>query len=79
MKRISNLCFSFSVSLTLPLLLSPSTSLSQDPQYMQQALTNALLMDAVVGCLQSQKAIFAATKLAHFDRMKLEGMPKLIF
>uniref|UniRef100_A0A8C7F742 DENN domain-containing protein 3 n=1 Tax=Oncorhynchus kisutch TaxID=8019 RepID=A0A8C7F742_ONCKI len=44
----------------------------KDPQYMQQALTNALLMDAVVGCLQSQKAIFAATKLAHFDRMKLE-------
>lgn len=46
---------------------------------MQQALTNALLMDAVVGCLQSQKAIFAATKLAHFDRMKLEGMATEIF
>ncbi|XP_028820569.1 DENN domain-containing protein 3 isoform X2 [Denticeps clupeoides] len=44
----------------------------KDPQYMQQALTNALLMDAVVGCLQSQKAIFAASKLAYFDRMKLE-------
>ncbi|XP_010871469.2 DENN domain-containing protein 3 isoform X2 [Esox lucius] len=44
----------------------------KDPQYMQQALTNALLMDAVVGCLQSQKAIYAATKLAHFDRMKFE-------
>lgn len=40
---------------------------------MQQALTNALLMDAVVGCLQSQKAIYAASKLAYFDRMKLEG------
>ncbi|KAG5842676.1 hypothetical protein ANANG_G00180140 [Anguilla anguilla] len=44
----------------------------KDPQYMQQALTNVLLMDAVVGCLQSQKAIFAASKLAYFDRMKLE-------
>ncbi|KAG2464964.1 DEND3 protein, partial [Polypterus senegalus] len=44
----------------------------KDPQYMQQALTNALLMDAVVGCLQSQKAIYAASKLAYFDRMKLE-------
>ncbi|KAL4629851.1 DENN domain-containing protein 3 isoform X2 [Arapaima gigas] len=44
----------------------------KDPQYMQQALTNVLLMDAVVGCLQSQKAIFAATKLAYFDRMKPE-------
>lgn len=40
---------------------------------MQQALTNALLMDAVVGCLQSQKAIFAASKLAYFDMMKREG------
>lgn len=41
---------------------------------MEQALTNALLMDAVVGCLQSQKAIFAATKLAYFDKKKLEGV-----
>lgn len=45
----------------------------QDPQYMQQALTNALLMDAVVGSLQSNKAIYAASKLAHFDRIKMEG------
>ncbi|KAM3595803.1 uncharacterized protein V6R79_003012 [Siganus canaliculatus] len=44
----------------------------KDPQYMQQALTNALLMDAVVGSLQSSKAIYAASKLAHFDRMKME-------
>ncbi|XP_015248230.1 PREDICTED: DENN domain-containing protein 3-like [Cyprinodon variegatus] len=44
----------------------------KDPQYMQQALTNALLMDAVVGSLQSSKAIYAASKLARFDRMKLE-------
>ncbi|KAJ7991755.1 hypothetical protein DPEC_G00287170 [Dallia pectoralis] len=44
----------------------------KDPQYMQQALTNALLMDAVFACLPSQKAIYAAAKLAHFDRMKLE-------
>lgn len=45
----------------------------QDPQYMQQALTNALLMDAVVGSLQSNKAIYAASKLAHFDRIQMEG------
>lgn len=44
----------------------------QDPQYMQQALTNALLMDAVVGSLQSSKAIYAASKLAHFDRIRME-------
>lgn len=40
---------------------------------MQQALTNALLMDAVVGSLQSSKAIYAASKLAYFDRIKMEG------
>uniref|UniRef100_UPI0037E7A8B3 DENN domain-containing protein 3 n=1 Tax=Semicossyphus pulcher TaxID=241346 RepID=UPI0037E7A8B3 len=44
----------------------------KDPQYMQQALTNALLMDAVVGSLQNSKAIYAASKLAHFDRIKME-------
>uniref|UniRef100_A0A3Q3IWB8 UDENN domain-containing protein n=1 Tax=Monopterus albus TaxID=43700 RepID=A0A3Q3IWB8_MONAL len=44
----------------------------KDPQYMQQALTNALLMDAVVGSLQSSKAIYAASKLAHFDRIRME-------
>ncbi|XP_062291984.1 DENN domain-containing protein 3 isoform X2 [Scomber scombrus] len=44
----------------------------KDPQYMQQALTNALLMDAVVGSLQTSKAIYAASKLAHFDRIKME-------
>ncbi|KAJ8004732.1 hypothetical protein DPEC_G00139350 [Dallia pectoralis] len=44
----------------------------KDPQYMQQALTNVLLMDAVVGCLQTQKAIYAASKLAYFDRVKNE-------
>ncbi|KAF0024519.1 hypothetical protein F2P81_023321 [Scophthalmus maximus] len=46
----------------------------KDPQYMQQALTNALLMDAAVGSLQSSKAIYAASKLAHFDRIKMEGV-----
>lgn len=45
---------------------------------MQQALTNALLMDAVVGCLQSSKAIYAASKLAQFDRIKMEGRVLLI-
>lgn len=46
----------------------------QDPQYMQQALTNALLMDAAVGSLQNSKSIYAASKLAHFDRIKMEGV-----
>ncbi|XP_051526905.1 DENN domain-containing protein 3 isoform X2 [Myxocyprinus asiaticus] len=44
----------------------------KDPQFMEQALTNALLMDAVVGILQTQKAVYAATKLAYFDKMKSE-------
>uniref|UniRef100_A0A8C0EGI9 DENN domain-containing protein 3 n=1 Tax=Bubo bubo TaxID=30461 RepID=A0A8C0EGI9_BUBBB len=44
----------------------------KDPQYIQQALTNVLLMDAVVGALQSCKAIYAASKLSYFDRMKNE-------
>lgn len=44
----------------------------KDPQYMQQALTNALLMDAVVGSLQTSKAIYAASKLAHCDRIQME-------
>ncbi|XP_031668137.1 DENN domain-containing protein 3-like isoform X5 [Oncorhynchus kisutch] len=50
----------------------------KDPQYMQQALTNVLLMDAVVGCLQTQKAIFAASKLAYFDRVKHEAVPVMV-
>lgn len=45
----------------------------QDPQYIQQALTNVLLMDAVVGALQSSKIIYAASKLAVFDKLKNEG------
>uniref|UniRef100_A0A8B9EVT1 DENN domain-containing protein 3 n=1 Tax=Amazona collaria TaxID=241587 RepID=A0A8B9EVT1_9PSIT len=44
----------------------------KDPQYIQQALTNVLLMDAVVGALQSSKTIYAASKLSYFDRMKNE-------
>uniref|UniRef100_A0A8P0PHV6 DENN domain containing 3 n=1 Tax=Canis lupus familiaris TaxID=9615 RepID=A0A8P0PHV6_CANLF len=44
----------------------------KDPQYIQQALTHVLLMDAVVGTLQSPAAIYAASKLSHFDRMKNE-------
>ncbi|XP_076137269.1 DENN domain-containing protein 3 isoform X2 [Alosa pseudoharengus] len=44
----------------------------KDPQHMQQALTNVLLMDTVVGCLQPQKGILAASKLAYYDRMKHE-------
>lgn len=48
-------------------------SFVQDPQYMTQALTNVLLMDAVVGCLQTPKPIAAASKLAHFDKIRHEG------
>ncbi|XP_061463032.1 DENN domain-containing protein 3 [Rhineura floridana] len=44
----------------------------KDPQYIQQALTNVLLMDAVVGVLQSSKIIYAASKLSYFDKMKNE-------
>ncbi|XP_061676537.1 DENN domain-containing protein 3-like isoform X2 [Syngnathoides biaculeatus] len=42
------------------------------PQYMTQALTNVLLMDAVVGVLRSQRSICAASKLAYFDKIKHE-------
>ncbi|XP_072426027.1 DENN domain-containing protein 3 isoform X2 [Chiloscyllium punctatum] len=48
----------------------------KDPQYIQQALTNVLLMDAVVGCMQSPRAIYAASRLAYFDRMKNMVLPK---
>ncbi|XP_034372676.1 DENN domain-containing protein 3 [Arvicanthis niloticus] len=44
----------------------------KDPQYVQQALTNVLLMDAVVGTLQSPHAIRAASILAYFKTMKNE-------
>ncbi|XP_062914671.1 DENN domain-containing protein 3 isoform X2 [Mobula hypostoma] len=47
----------------------------KDPQYIQQALTNVLLMDAVVGCSQS-RAIYAASKLAYFDQMRNLVIPK---
>ncbi|XP_077800256.1 DENN domain-containing protein 3 isoform X2 [Macaca mulatta] len=51
----------------------------KDPQYVQQALTHVLLMDAVVGTLQSPGAIYAASKLSYFDKMRKEvpmGLPK---
>ncbi|KAM5280988.1 DENN domain-containing protein 3 isoform 1-T1 [Ctenodactylus gundi] len=44
----------------------------KDPQYVQQALTNVLLMDAVVGTLPSPGAIHAASKLSCFDKMRSE-------
>uniref|UniRef100_A0A3Q3VPS0 UDENN domain-containing protein n=1 Tax=Mola mola TaxID=94237 RepID=A0A3Q3VPS0_MOLML len=44
----------------------------KDPQYMTQALTNVLLMDAVMGCLRTQRPIMAASKLAYFDKIKHE-------
>lgn len=41
---------------------------------MTQALTNVLLMDAVVGCVQTQRSITAASKLTYFDKIKHEGL-----
>ncbi|XP_014643509.1 PREDICTED: DENN domain-containing protein 3, partial [Ceratotherium simum simum] len=49
----------------------------KDPQYVQQALTHVLLMDAVVGTLQSTGAIYAASKLSYFDKLKNE-MPMAV-
>ncbi|XP_059971573.1 DENN domain-containing protein 3 isoform X1 [Mesoplodon densirostris] len=49
----------------------------KDPQYVQQALTHVLLMDAVVGALQSPSAIYAASKLSYFEKMKNE-MPMAV-
>ncbi|XP_039536036.1 DENN domain-containing protein 3 isoform X2 [Pimephales promelas] len=49
----------------------------KDPQYIQQAMTNVLLMDAVVRCLQTQKAIYAASKLAYFEKLRQE-VPMII-
>ncbi|XP_039088930.1 DENN domain-containing protein 3 isoform X1 [Hyaena hyaena] len=49
----------------------------KDPQYIQQALTHVLLMDAVVGTLQSPGAIYAASKLSYFEKMKNE-MPTAV-
>lgn len=45
---------------------------NKDPQYVQQALTNVLLMDAVVGCLQTQKSVCAASKLAYHEKLRQE-------
>uniref|UniRef100_A0A3Q4H9C8 DENN domain containing 3 n=1 Tax=Neolamprologus brichardi TaxID=32507 RepID=A0A3Q4H9C8_NEOBR len=44
----------------------------KDPQYMTQALTNVLLIDAVTGCLQNQRSITAAAKLAYFNKIRQE-------
>lgn len=44
---------------------------------MTQALTNVLLMDAVMGCLRTQRPIMAASKLAYFDKIKHEGLESL--
>lgn len=41
---------------------------------MAQALTNVLLMDAVMGCTQNHKPIVAASKLAYFDKIIHEGL-----
>ncbi|XP_026083261.1 DENN domain-containing protein 3-like [Carassius auratus] len=49
----------------------------KDPQCVQQALTNVLLMDAVVGCLKTPKAICAASKLAYFEKQRQE-VPMII-
>ncbi|XP_060051903.1 DENN domain-containing protein 3 isoform X2 [Erinaceus europaeus] len=49
----------------------------KDPQYVQQALTHVLLMDAVVSTLQSPGAVYAASKLSYFDKLKNE-MPMAV-
>lgn len=49
----------------------------KDPQYVQQALTNVLLMDAVVACLQTQKAVCAASKLAYYEKRR-QQVPMII-
>lgn len=41
---------------------------------MAQALTNVLLMDAVMSCTQNHKPIVAASKLAYFDKIIHEGL-----
>uniref|UniRef100_A0A3P9Q2C8 DENN domain containing 3 n=1 Tax=Poecilia reticulata TaxID=8081 RepID=A0A3P9Q2C8_POERE len=41
----------------------------KDPQCMTQALTNVLLMDAVIGCLNPHRSISAALKLVYFDKV----------
>lgn len=46
----------------------------KDPQYLTQALTNVLLMETVVRCLQPQKSIIAASQLANFDKIIHEGL-----
>lgn len=61
-------CCNVSLRMTSVTLLPP-----QDPQYIQQALTHVLLMDAVVGTLQTSNAIYAASKLSYFDKMKTES------
>uniref|UniRef100_A0A8C2GJZ8 DENN/MADD domain containing 3b n=1 Tax=Cyprinus carpio TaxID=7962 RepID=A0A8C2GJZ8_CYPCA len=49
----------------------------KDPQYVQQALTNVLLMDAVVACLHTQKAVCAASKLAYYEKQR-QQVPMII-
>ncbi|XP_076846706.1 DENN domain-containing protein 3 isoform X2 [Brachyhypopomus gauderio] len=44
----------------------------KDPQHMHQALTNVLLLDAVLGCLQTPRALLAAHTLAHYNRRRRE-------
>ncbi|XP_014860230.1 PREDICTED: DENN domain-containing protein 3-like [Poecilia mexicana] len=41
----------------------------KDPQCMTQALTNVLLMGAVVGCVNPHRSISAASKLVYFDKV----------
>lgn len=50
----------------------------EDPQYMAQALTNVLLMDAVMGCLHNDKPLAAASKLVYFDKLIHQGLTLFI-
>uniref|UniRef100_A0A672F826 DENN domain-containing protein 3-like n=1 Tax=Salarias fasciatus TaxID=181472 RepID=A0A672F826_SALFA len=49
----------------------------KDPQYLTQALTNVLLMDAVMGCLPAPRPITAASKLVHFDKL-IHEVPMMV-
>lgn len=57
--------------------LSPALSPLQDPQYVQQALTHVLLMDAVVSALQPSGATWGASHLSCCEKMQSESKKRL--
>lgn len=57
--------------------LSPALSPLQDPQYVQQALTHVLLMDAVVSALQPSGATWGASHLSCCEKMQSESKKRV--